>query len=39
MNKTRILRLLVVLALVAAAVVASSQFDLPGALKRLHGMA
>ena len=39
MNKSRILRALVVVALIAVAVAALSQFDLLGALKRLHGMA
>jgi len=39
MNKTRLLRTLVVLALIAVVVAAASQFDLLGALKRLHGMA
>jgi len=39
MNKTRLLRTLVVLALIAVVVAAASQFDLLGTLKRLHGMA
>jgi hypothetical protein len=39
MNKTRLLRTLVILVLVAAAVAALSRFDLLGALRRLHGMA
>ena len=38
MNKTRLLRILVVLALIASLIALSSQFDLLGALKRLHGM-
>ncbi len=39
MNKSRILRTLVVVALIAVVIAAMSQFDLLGALKRLHGMA
>ena len=39
MNKTRILRILVLIALLAVVVAATSQFDLLGALRRLHGMA
>lgn len=39
MNKSRILRTLVVLALVAVAVVALYQVDLLGLLRRLHGQA
>ncbi len=38
MNKSRILRTLLVLAIAAAAVFALYQVDLIGALKRLHGM-
>jgi len=39
MNKSRILRTLVVLALVVVAVVALVQVDLLGVLRRLHGQA
>jgi hypothetical protein len=39
MNKSRLLRTLVVVALIAVVIAAMSQFDLLGALKRLHGMA
>lgn len=39
MNKARILRTLVVLALVVAAAVALYQVDLLGLLRRLHGQA
>jgi hypothetical protein len=39
MNKTRLLRTLVIVALIAAAIVALHRFDLLGALRRLHGMA
>ncbi len=39
MNKSRILRILVLVAILAVVVAAMSQFDLLGALKRLHGMA
>jgi len=39
MNKSRLLRTLVVVAVIAIVIVAASQFDLLGALKRLHGMA
>ena len=39
MNKSRILRTLAVLALVAAAVFAFYQVDLLGLLRRLHGQA
>ena len=38
MNKSRILRTLLVLAVVAVAVFALYQVDLIGVLKRLHGM-
>jgi hypothetical protein len=38
MNKSRLLRILLVLAIAAAAVFALYQVDLIGALKRLHGM-
>jgi len=38
MNKSRILRTLVVLAIVAVAVVALYEVDLIGVIKRLHGM-
>ena len=38
MNKSRLQRTLLVLAIVAAAVLALYQVDLIGALKRLHGM-
>ena len=39
MNKSRLLRTLVVLAIVVVAIVALRQFDLIGAIRRLHGMA
>jgi hypothetical protein len=39
MNKSRLIRALVVVALIAVVIAAMSQFDLLGALKRLHGMA
>ena len=39
MNKNRLLRTLIILVLVAAAIAALYQFDLLGALRRLHGMA
>ena len=39
MNKTRLLRTLVIVALIAAALAALYQLDLLGALRRLHGMA
>ena len=39
MTKTRLLRTLVIVALIAAATAALYQFDLLGALRRLHGMA
>jgi hypothetical protein len=39
MNKSRLLRTLVVLAVIVVAIVALRQFDLLGALRRLHGMA
>ena len=38
MNKSRLLRTLLVLAVVAVAVFALYQVDLIGVLKRLHGM-
>ena len=38
MNRTRLLSTLVVLVLLAAAAAALYRFDLPGALRRLHGM-
>jgi hypothetical protein len=38
MNKSRIFRTLLVLAIAAAAVFALYQVDLIGAIKRLHGM-
>ncbi len=38
MNKSRLLRTLVVLAIVAVAVVALYEVDLIGVIKRLHGM-
>ena len=38
MNKSRILRTLVVLAVVAVAILALYEVDLVGVLKRLHGM-
>ncbi len=38
MNKSRVLRTLLVLAIVAVAVFALYQVDLIGVLKRLHGM-
>ncbi len=38
MNKSRLVRTLLVLALVAVAVLALCQVDLIGVLKRLHGM-
>ena len=38
MNKSRLLRTLLVLAIVVAVVFALYQVDLIGALKRLHGM-
>ena len=38
MNKSRILRTLVVLAIVAVAIVALYEVDLIGLLKRLHGL-
>jgi hypothetical protein len=38
MNKSRVLRALLVLAIVAVAVYALYQVDLIGVLKRLHGM-
>ena len=38
MNKSRFLRTLLVLAIVAAAAFALHQVDLIGVLKRLHGM-
>ncbi len=38
MNKSRVLRTLLVLAVVAIAIVALYQVDLIGMLKRLHGM-
>ena len=39
MNKIRLLRTLVIVALIAAVIAALYQFDLLGALRRLHGMA
>ena len=39
MNKSRVLRTLVVLVVIGVAIVAFRQFDLLGALRRLHGMA
>jgi hypothetical protein len=39
MTKSRLLRTLVIVALIAIVIAAMSQFDLLGALKRLHGMA
>jgi hypothetical protein len=39
MTKSRVLRTLAVVALVAAAIVALNQFDLLGLLRRLHGQA
>ena len=38
MNKSRVLRTLVVLAIIVVAFVALREFDLLGALRRLHGM-
>ena len=38
MNKSRLLRTLVVLAIVAVATVALYEVDLLGAIKRLHGI-
>jgi hypothetical protein len=38
MNKSRVLRTLVVLAVVALVLVAMHEFDLLGVLRRLHGM-
>ncbi len=39
MNRARVLRILAVLAIVAAAVFALHQVDLFGLIRRLHGMA
>jgi hypothetical protein len=39
MTKSRLVRTLVVVALIAAAGVALNQFDLLGLLRRLHGQA
>jgi hypothetical protein len=39
MTKSRVLRTLVVVALVAAAIVVFDQLDLLGLLRRLHGQA
>ncbi len=39
MNKSRLLRTLVVLAIVVVAVVVLTQVDLPGLLRQLHGQA
>ena len=39
MTKSRVLRTLVVVAVIAVAIVALNQFDLLGALRRLHGQA